>query len=67
MTTMFRNRCSGISVVCATLRFWEKAFLDHIVEKHSGGADDGRVLIEYRKKVIGLVTHLGPSDACPRF
>ena len=41
----------------------ERAFLDHIVEKHSGGADEGRALIEYRKKVVGLATHLGPSDA----
>ena len=37
-----------------------KAFWDHIVEKHSGGADDSRALIEYRNKVIGLATHLGP-------
>ena len=37
----------------------QKEFLEHLVEKHSGGADASRVLIEYRKKVIGLLTHLG--------
>ena len=41
----------------------ERAFLDHVMEKRSGGADGSRALIEYRKKVVGLATHLGPSDA----
>ena len=45
----------------------KKDFLQHLVEKHGGGMDDGRVLIEYRKKVIGLLTHLGPSVSCPRW
>eukprot|EP00438_Fugacium_kawagutii_P021906 Skav207153 [mRNA] locus=scaffold573:217434:220210:+ [translate_table: standard] len=47
-----------------------KEFLEHIVDKHSGGADDGRALIEYRKKVIGMLTHFGLFlvlvDACCR-
>lgn len=44
----------------------QKEFLEHLVEKHSGGADASRVLIEYRKKVIGLLTHLGPAVSCLR-
>ena len=37
----------------------DRTFLDHIVEKHSGGADEGRALIEYRKKVVGYSNALG--------
>ena len=44
----------------------QKEFLEHLVEKHSGGANASRVLIEYRKKVIGLLTHLGPTVSCLR-
>ena len=44
----------------------QKEFLEHLVENHSGGADASRVLIEYRKKVIGLLTHLGPTVSCLR-
>ena len=31
------------------------------LEQHSGGADESRALIEYRKKVVGLATHFPKS------
>ena len=39
----------------------QKAFHEHLVEKHRGAGDESRVLIEYRKKVIGLLEHMGPD------
>ena len=31
------------------------------MEKHRGAGDASRALIEYRKKVIGLIEHMGPD------
>ena len=36
-------------------------FHEHLVEKHRGAGDASRALIEYRKKVIGLIEHMGPD------
>ena len=45
----------------------QKSFLEHLVEKHRGACDESRVLIEYRKKIIGLVEHAGPEVALLHF
>ena len=39
------------------------AFVEHLEEKHRGCGDTARVVIEYRKKVIGILEHLGPTAA----
>ena len=39
----------------------QKDFYEHLVEKHRAAGDESRVLIEYRKKVIGLLEHMGPD------
>ena len=39
----------------------QKDFYEHLVEKHRGAGDESRVLIEYCKKVIGLLEHMGPD------
>ena len=39
----------------------QKDFHEHLVEKHRGAGDESRALIEYRKKVIGLLEHMGPD------
>ena len=36
------------------------SFKDHVKEKHSVGLEEGRAFIEYRKKVLGLLEHVGP-------
>lgn len=38
-----------------------KVLLEHLVDDHSGGPDDGCVVVEYRKKVFALVADLGLS------
>ena len=39
----------------------QKDFHEHLVEKHRGAGDESRAVIEYRKKVIGLIEHMGPD------
>eukprot|EP00435_Cladocopium_sp_Y103_P067170 s225_g29.t1 len=39
----------------------QKSFAEHVAEKHLAGGDVSRAVIEHRKKLIGLVEHMGPD------
>eukprot|EP00435_Cladocopium_sp_Y103_P034118 s345_g8.t1 len=39
----------------------QKGFHEHLVEKHRGAGDERRAMIEYRKKLIGLIELMGPD------
>ena len=39
----------------------QREFHEHLVEKHRGAGDETRTMIEYRKKRIGLIEHMGPD------